>query len=145
MVPESASRNVSANSSSTTSRLEAARADVAEAEKNLATQVASDHEDPVKTLAEELKTLADATKVLQEGTRGAGGQTYSRFQESSSVDWESRDRNLLGTVEQIPDFLAPEMVEQLVKLPTTVSENRIQERTVEHIAADTPVPQVVEE
>ena len=72
------------------SRLEAARADVAEAEKNLATQVACDHEDPVKTLAEELKTLADATKVLQQGTRGAEGQTYSRFQECSSVDWESR-------------------------------------------------------
>ena len=63
------------------SRLEAARADVAEAEKNPATQVASDHEDPVKTLAEELKTLADAARVLQQGTRGAEGQPYSRFQE----------------------------------------------------------------
>ena len=31
------------------------------------------------------------------------------------------------------------------KLPKTVSENRIQERTVEHIAADIPVLQVAEE
>ena len=38
----------------------------------------------------------------------------------------------------------PPSVEQLVKLPKTVSENRIQERTVEHIAADTPVPQVLD-
>ena len=43
------------------SLLEAARADVAEAENNLATQVASDHEDPV-----ELKTLADANRALVE-------------------------------------------------------------------------------
>ena len=74
-----------------------------------------------------------------------GSDVFTVSRESSSFDWESRDRNLLGTVEQIPDFLAPEMVEQLVKLPTTVSENRIQERTVELFAADTPVPQVVEE
>ena len=67
------------------SRLDAARAD---AEKSPATQVASDHEGPVKTLAEELKTLADGTKVLQQGTRGADGQTHTRFQEISSVGWE---------------------------------------------------------
>ena len=54
------------------SRLEAARADVAEAEKNPTTQVASDHEEHVKTMTEELKTLSDATKMLQQGTRGAG-------------------------------------------------------------------------
>ena len=57
----------------------------------------------------------------------------------------SQDRNLLGTVEQIPDVLAPEIVEQLIKLPKTVSENRIQERTVEHIVVDIPVLQVAEE
>ena len=57
----------------------------------------------------------------------------------------SQDRNLLGTVEQIPDVLAPETVEQLVKLPKTVSENGIQERTVDHTAADIPVLQVAEE
>ena len=60
----------------------------------------------------------------------------------SSAD---QDRNSLGTVGQIPDVLAPEMVEQLVKLPKTVSKNEIQERTVEHIAADIPVLQVAEE
>ena len=57
----------------------------------------------------------------------------------------SQDRNLLGTVEQIPDVFALEMVEQLVELPKTVSDNGIQERTVEHITADIPVLQVAEE
>ena len=51
---------------------------------------------------------------------------------------------LQGTAEHILDVLVPEMVEQLVKLPNTVSEDRIQERTLERIA-DVPVPQVVEE
>ena len=51
-------------------------------------------------------------------------QTYSRFQESSSV--ESRDRTLQSTVEQIHDDPVPEMVEQLVKLPKTVSQDEIQ-------------------
>ena len=54
----------------------------------------------------------------------------------------SQDRNLLGTVDQIPDVLALEMIGQLVKLPKTVSEDGIQQRTVEGIA-DIPVPQVV--
>ena len=44
LVPESASRNA---------RLEAERADVAEAGKNLATKVASDHEDCVNASAKE--------------------------------------------------------------------------------------------
>ena len=47
--------------------------------------------------------------------------------------------------EQILDVLVPEMVEQLAKLSKTVPQDRIQQRTVEHIAADTPVPQDVEE
>ena len=41
---------------------------------------------------------ADTTKVLQQGTRGSEGQTYSRFQESSSVDWERIQQR---TAEQI--------------------------------------------
>ena len=45
------------------------------------------------------------------------------------------------TAEQILDVLVPEMVEQ--KLPETVSDDRIQQRTAEHIAV-IPVPQVVE-
>ena len=56
----------------------------------------------------------------------------------------SQDRNLLGTVEQIPDVLAPEMVEQLVKLPKTVSQNRTQQQTEEQVI-NAPVPQVMEE
>ena len=44
-------------------------------------------------------------------------------------------------VEQILDFPVPEMVEQ--KLPETVSDDRIQQRTAEHIAV-IPVPQDVE-
>ena len=47
--------------------------------------------------------------------------------------------------EQILDVLVPEMVEQLAKLSKTIRQDRIQQRTVEHIAADTPVPQDVEE
>ena len=46
--------------------------------------------------------------------------------------------------EQILDVLVPEMVEQLVKQPKTIPQDRIQQRTVEHITADTPVPQDVE-
>ena len=44
--------------------------------------------------------------------------------------------------EQILDVLVPEMVEQ--KLPETVSDDRIQQRTAEHLA-DIPVPQDVKE
>ena len=47
-------------------------------------------------------------------------------------------------MEQIPDDPVLEMVEQLVKLPWTVSKDGIQQRTVERIA-EIPVPQVVEE
>ena len=43
----------------------------------------------------------------------------------------SQDRNLLGTVEQIPDVLVLEMVERLVKLLKTVSVDRVQEQTVD--------------
>ena len=46
--------------------------------------------------------------------------------------------------EEILDVFVPEMVEQLVKLPKTVSEDGIQQRTAERIA-DIPVPQTVEE
>ena len=47
--------------------------------------------------------------------------------------------------EQILDVLVPEMVEQLVKQPKTIPQERIPQRTVEHITADTPVPQDVED
>ena len=46
--------------------------------------------------------------------------------------------------EEILDVFVPEMVEQLVKLPKTVSEDGIQQRTAGRIA-DIPVPQTVEE
>ena len=45
--------------------------------------------------------------------------------------------------EQILDVLVPDMVEQLVKLPNTVSQDRIRQRPVEQIV-DTSDPQVVE-
>ena len=69
--------------------LESARADIAEAEKNLVTLMASDHEDPVKDFAEELKAWADATKVFQPETGGAEGHMHSVYQESSSVGSET--------------------------------------------------------
>ena len=47
--------------------------------------------------------------------------------------------------EQILDVLVPEMVEQLAKLSKTNPQDRIKQRTVEHVAADTSVPQDVEE
>ena len=47
--------------------------------------------------------------------------------------------------EQILDVLVPEIVEQLAKLSKTILQDRIQQRTVEHVAADTPDPQDVEE
>ena len=46
--------------------------------------------------------------------------------------------------EQILDVLVPEMVEQLVKLPKTESDDRTQQWTAEHIAV-IPVPQGVKE
>ena len=71
------------------SRLEAARADVAEAGKNPATQVASDHEDCVRASANAPKAWRDATKVHQPETCGAEGQTYSLIRQSSSVGSET--------------------------------------------------------
>ena len=53
----------------------------------------------------------------------------------------SQDRDLHGTVEQIPDVLVPEMVEQLAK---TVSDDRTQQRTAECIV-NNPVSQNVVE
>ena len=46
--------------------------------------------------------------------------------------------------EEILDVFVPEMVEQLVKLPKTVSQDGIRQRTAERIA-DIPVPQTLEE
>ena len=46
--------------------------------------------------------------------------------------------------EQILDVPVPEMVEQLVEVPETVSQDRLQQRTVEEIV-DAPVPQAEEE
>ena len=56
----------------------------------------------------------------------------------------SQDRDLHGTVEQIPDILVPEMVEQLVKLPETVSDDKIQQRTAEHITVTSVLQDVKE-
>ena len=58
---------------------------------------------------------------------------------------QSRDRILQCTVEQILDVPVPGKAEQLVEEPKTIPQDRIQQRTVEHINADTPVPQDVEE
>ena len=55
----------------------------------------------------------------------------------------SQDRNLQGTVEQIPDDPVLEKAEQLVEVPEIVSRDGVQQRTVEQI--DAPVPQAVEE
>ena len=46
--------------------------------------------------------------------------------------------------EQIFDVPVPETAEQLVEVPETVSDDRIQQRTAEHIAV-IPVPQDVKE
>ena len=46
--------------------------------------------------------------------------------------------------EQVSDVPVPETAEQLVEVPETVSDDRIQQRTVEHIAVG-PVPQDVKE
>ena len=76
----------------------------------------------------ELKAKGSITELISRllGETSSEKQTYSRFQESSSVDRESRDRTLQSTVEQIHDDPVPEMVEQLVKLPKTVSQDEIQ-------------------
>ena len=56
-----------------------------------------------------------------------------------------RDRSLACTAEEILDVPVPEMDKQLVEPQKTIPQDRIQQRTVEHIAADTPVPRDVEE
>ena len=56
----------------------------------------------------------------------------------------SQDRNLQGTVEQIPDDPVLEKAEELVEVPKTVLQDRIQQRTVEQIV-DAQIPRVVEE
>ena len=56
----------------------------------------------------------------------------------------SQDRNLQGTVEQIPDDPVFEKAEQLVEVLETVSRNGVQQRTVEQIV-DASVPQAMEE
>ena len=48
-------------------------------------------------------------------------------------------------MEQILDVLVLEKAERLVEEPKTILQDSIQQRTVEHITADTPVPQDVEE
>ena len=62
------------------------------------------------------------------------------------VDFQvpQNDRDLHGTVEQIPDILVPETSSSLVKLPETVSDDKIQQRTAEHIAVIS-VPQDAKE
>ena len=60
------------------------------------------------------------------------------------VDVPSQDRNLQGTVEQIPENSVLEKTEQLVEVPETVSRNGVQQRTVEQIV-DASIPQAVEE
>ena len=76
-------------------------------------------------LVEELKALDHGIDQPIAGETSSEKQTYSRFQESSSVDRESQDRTLHSTVEQIHDDPVPEMVEQLVKLPKTESQDEI--------------------
>ena len=73
---------------------------------------------------------------------GSSEQISERILEAPKIS--SKDRNLQGTVEQIPDVLVPEMVEQLVKLLKTISVDRILQRIAERIV-DIPVPQDVEE
>ena len=75
--------------------------------------------------------------------RGRTCTTGCRASPRSIQDLKPRPK-LTGIVEQIPDVLVPEMVEQLVKLPKTVSVDRIQQRIAEHIAV-IPVPQGVKE
>ena len=56
----------------------------------------------------------------------------------------SQDRNLQGTVEQIPDDPMLEKAEQLVEVPEIVSRDGVQQRIVEQ-TIDAPVQQAVEE
>ena len=63
----------------------------------------------------------------------------------STLDGEvsSRDRISQYTIEQTLDVPMPEMVKQLVEVPKTTSQNRIQQRTMKQIVDD-PVVQIVQ-
>ena len=70
----------------------------------------------------ELKVKGSITELISRllGKTSSEKQTYSQFQESSSIDGESQDRTLQSTVEQNHEDPVHEMVEQLVKLPKIV-------------------------
>ena len=57
---------------------------------------------------------------------GSREHISERIDEQVVDPWESQDQTLQNIVEQIHDAPVPEMVEQLVKLPKTVSEDEIQ-------------------
>ena len=68
------------------------------------------------------------------GTPWCGSREHisERIDEQVVDPWESEDQTLQSTVEQIHDYLVPEKVELLVKLPKTVSQDEIQtEQTME--------------
>ena len=72
--------------------------------------------------------------------------TINNMRDSANGTFVTLDDYLLltDTVERVVDVPVPEMVEQLVKLPKTVCEDGLQERTMEQ-TVDILVPRDVEE
>ena len=116
-------------------RSEAKRADLAEAEKSLATLVAyqavsnrscthmaPDHEDFASAYAEKLKVLADATQMIRSETGGAEGQTDSLFQESSGASLKtSTDLEGLKVMTMVRRLAVQEQSAALAQLASRIS------------------------
>ena len=82
---------------------------------------------------------------IRDTDRGRQRVTDCRAGYRSSQDFKPRPNLARCTAEQILDVPVPEMVKQLVEVPETVSEDRIQQRTVEQIVGMFQFPQAVEE
>ena len=110
-------------------------------------RVKTNHEDLVMKHIDDKVT--DVPVVLQKEDLEADTAKYSSVLETavsrSTLDGEvsSRDGISQHTMEQTLNVPVPEMVTQSVEVPKTISQNRIQQRTMKQIVDD-PVVQIVQ-
>ena len=101
-------------------RSEVKRADLAEAEKNLATLVA--YQAVSNRSCTQVAPLADATQMIQSETGGTEGQTDSLFQESSGASLQtSTDLEGLKVVTMVRGLAAQEQSAALAQLTARIS------------------------
>ena len=98
-----------------------------------------------KSYRDEVTSQATEKKEDLEADTAKHSSVLETAVSRSTLDGEvsSRDRISQYTIEQTLDVPMPEMVKQLVEVPKTISQNRIQQRTMKQIVDD-PVVQVVQ-